>query len=314
MDFIDTDFYNIPKYKHANDLFELELKKYSIDKKIKYNFTDFYISTITFIVNLCESINIKILFDKFLLDEEFVYLKYKDNIRGIKTNIKNNKNNKFTKNSDKRKKLKGFSFSNQITIGYLCSNKEHEHNNPIAIKIFNGGSVNFTGCKNEQELKYIYEKLYNKIKDINVIFYIEKLNKNIQYNFFKDLIPIENIDFRIEMMFGTLKIVNDNDKKNINIDIQKLKDYIDKKYKINEIKTVLDNNKQVPLRCYIQLLTTKNNDKDRCPTISIYQTGSINIITINKKKLIETIELFKKIINDVNNETLIITKKTIKLN
>lgn len=311
MDFVDTDFFNVKKFQSANELFNLELKKYSIDKKIEYDFTDFYISTITFIVNLCETINIKTLFDKFSLDNEFVYLKYKNDIRGIKTNIKNNKS---TKNKDKRKKLKGFSFSNQITIGYLCSNKDHDHNNPIAIKIFNGGSVNFTGCKNEAELKYIYEKLYKKLLNIRVDFYIEKLNKTVQYNFYKNLKPVENIDFRIEMMFGTLKIVNKNDTKNININIQCLKDYIDEKYKINEIKTVLDNNKQVPLRCYLQLLTTKNNDKDRCPTISIYQTGSINIITINKKKLIQTIDLFRKIIKDVNNETLIITKKTIKLN
>ena len=311
MDFVDTDFFNVKKFQSANELFNLELKKYSIDKKIEYDFTDFYISTITFIVNLCETINIKTLFDKFSLDNEFVYLKYKNDIRGIKTNIKNNKS---TKNKDKRKKLKGFSFSNQITIGYLCSNKDHDHNNPIAIKIFNGGSVNFTGCKNEAELKYIYEKLYKKLLNIRVDFYIEKLNKTVQYNFYKNLKPVENIDFRIEMMFGTLKIVNKNDTKNININIQCLKDYIDEKYKINEIKTVLDNNKQVPLRCYLQLLTTKNNDKDRCPTISIYQTGSINIITINEKKLIQTIDLFRKIIKDVNNETLIITKKTIKLN
>lgn len=296
-DFTETDFYNQPQFFEANKLFEQEIEKYLSKTKIQYKFSKLSISTITYIINLCDFINIHLIYNRFIIDEDFVYLKYKNEMRGMKKNIKVNKNK--NKSDDKRKKNSGFSFSNQMSIGYKCRCNRHEHKNPISIKIFNGGSINITGCKDEGELMDVYSKLYHKLLEINTNYYISSLNKKVKIDYFKNLKHPLNIDYRIEMIFSCIKIETNN----LMLDVKKLKKIIESKYEVNEIKTVYDNNKQMPLRCYLKIFElTDENDKKRCPTVSIYHSGSINIISKTSKNLYNSLSFIKNIIEENKNE------------
>lgn len=97
-------------------------------------------------------INLKILAEYLTINEDVIYVEYKNENENI---IKGNKGGKTTK-----KKSKG-RFWNQITI--LFQPQKGFHNN---VKIFNNGSISMTGIKKVENGKKSILMLIDKIKEI----------------------------------------------------------------------------------------------------------------------------------------------------
>lgn len=301
------EYYNLEKFAKANEKFENVIKTYIDKNKVNYIFSDINISTITFNLKIANNMDINFVFNRFKLDERFPYIKMGKKIRGLKENIKKES----IKNKDKRKKEKGFSFSNQITIGYKCCNEDHYHKNPLAIKIFNGGNTNITGCKDEEELKTVYTALYEKIMSINYTFKLSN-NKTVKYNFVDKFYRFEEIEYSIEMIFSTFRIINaDNNEEEINININKLKELIDEEYGYDRIKTVYDNTKQVPLRCYFKLFDRQISEtKTLSSSLSIHHSCAMTLVCQEYDVLYKVKNLIENIILKYNDLHSLITRKT----
>ena len=304
---MSVDYYNLKKFKEANLAFENVIKEYISKNKVEFTFSDVNISTITFNLKLADDLDINYIFNRFSLDNNFKYIKMGKKIRGLKENIKKES----TKNKDKRKKEKGFSFSNQITIGYKCSHKDHYHKNPLAIKIFKGGNTNITGCKDEEELKTVYNALYKKLSGMNNVFKLPN-GREISYDFLENLYTFDDITYTIEMIFSTFRILNkENPDEDINININDLKKIIDDEYGYDEIKTVYDNTKQIPLRCYFTLFDKKISEtKTLTSSISIHHSCAMTLVCQEYEVLYKVKELIESIINKHNDEYSLITRKT----
>lgn len=98
------------------------------------------------------TINLKILAEQLEINDDVIYVEYKNENENI---IKGNKGGKTTK-----KKSKG-RFWNQITI--LFQPQRGFHNN---VKIFNNGSISMTGIKKIENGRKSIIMLINKIKEI----------------------------------------------------------------------------------------------------------------------------------------------------
>ena len=275
------DYYNQKEFLEANELFEKEIEKLQLEDTPEVEFTETKISTITSIIKLCDFINIKILFNRMELDDTFVYIKYKKNdIRGIKENIKAGSDKK---NTDKRMKNKGICFSNQISLGIKCPHEEHQHKNPMSVKIFKNGNMQMTGCKNNEEIYDMYERIYKKIISIPKTYFY--LDKKIDINFYKNIIEPEKMEFKNEMIISTFKI-------NCNINQKKFNEKISSVYDNTKVYTIFQTNTYTPLRIYPKLLGFVNEKgKEKIPTIFVYNTGSINLICPNLK-ILDSVYLF----------------------
>lgn len=301
------DFYNQEKFKKANEEFENLLPQFINSDKINIYFSDVDISTITFMINnASKNLNIFLIFKRFKIDDDFTYLLFKDKIRGIKRNVNNDKINKNKNNNDKRKRKKGSSFSNQISIGYNCSNKKHYHKNKISIKIFKKGTINITGCKDEEELLCVYNKLYNKLININQYYYVPELNKELKCEYFSYFLKPEDMTFQTEMIFSTLRIVGDKTflsekKKNktdtISIDLKIFKELLEKKYNTKDVNAELPPDGKTDLLkidlLYLAIFD-ENKQKKKWPTIALYHTGSINIVTKSLDLIDKAVVFLKK--------------------
>jgi hypothetical protein len=246
-------------------------------------FNELEISTITCRFNFIEYIDINFLYNRFEINQNFTYITIGNNkIRGYKKIKKIKYEKDISIKNDKRKKNKGCSFSNQLIIGYKCSNKNHEHNNPISIKIFNNGLIQMTGCKSEMEIMNIYTSLYNNILSINNIFILN--NNEYKYEFYKNIIEPKNIKIKYDMIISQIKF-------NFNLNQFYMHNFITNN-KINiesiyypEIST-----------CYKIKLNELNNN-DYLPTCSVFN-NSINIISTSIENSINIYNYLKKFIND----------------
>ena len=63
----------------------------------------------------------------------------------------------------------------------------------------------------------------------------------------------------------------------------------------------------MPLRCYLKIFELKDeeSDKTRCPTISIYHSGSVNIIAKNTNNLYQALDFVKEIIKKYKDDIFI---------
>lgn len=286
-----TKYYDLVEFKESNDLFEEFLSRCTYVKTERKPQVPFSVSTMVIVTNLCDEINVKMVFQRLQIDEDIAYIESGKEVRGIKKKQKSTykKKKKKKKSNDKRKLGKGSPFSNQISIGFRCCEHGHTHNNPICAKIFKNGRVQMTGCKDIEEVERVYNQLYNKIKAIKTEY---KLNdRTITINSAENLKKFEDITIKTEMMNGTFST-------NFKIDLNKMLKCITEKYSDEEI--YINNEKKSPLMCYLKIFEVfdEKKQKNKIPSVFIYNSGAINIISINYEIIMKAYEFMSQFIED----------------
>lgn len=279
-------YYDLPEFRESNDLFETFLNRCTVVKHTKVEQGSFSTSTMTITTNFCDEINVKMVFQRLALDEDIIYIESgKTAVRGVKKQKKSTykkKNKKKKKSDDKRKLGKGSPFSNQISIGFGCNECGHVHNNPICVKIFKNGKVQMTGCKNIAEVERVYTQLYTKIKNIKTEYNFN--GQKIVINSVKNIKEFKDIVVKTEMINGTFKT-------NYKIDLNKLYSKLKEVYTDDDI--YMNHEKKSPLICYLKKFEVfdEKKSKNKCPSVFVYNSGSINIIATDLQLLMKSYDL-----------------------
>lgn len=282
-------YYNIVEFKKANELYENYLKKCDIITDEIVDFNEFKISTITSIIRIASNLYLKILFDNIDIDENIAYIEYKNHIKGFKEKKRIKKNN----DNDKRKRNKGKTFANQLSIGFLC--KKHVHKKPICIKIFRKGSLTITGTKSSQEIKYICNLLIDIFQNINKKFLYK--DQEIILFPYKDLVNKENLLINIETINGSFKT-------NYRINLNDLKIKVREFYNSDKIYIKCNRAALLELDLKIYEFFDKRKNKLKTPKISIYGTGSIVINSINEDLLNKSYIFIKEFLLKYQNDVI----------
>lgn len=276
-----SSFYDKQKYAGAINQFDKYIGSCEIVTPKHKKFGSFKISTITCVSTIAPNIDIEKLFK--IVDEknddDIVYVKYSNDIKGEK---------KTRRNPLKRIKGKNQLFSNQMSFGFKCPfDHIHQHKNPISVKVFRNGRIQMTGCKNMTEIRFMYNKLTTQIF---------KMDKN------HIIFPFTEDNILVEMINGTFYI-------NQSLDLNKVLETFEQKYTHEQVFVI--QNKKSPLNFSIKLLGyfDKKKSKDKIPSVFIYNTGAINIIATKKDILYQTYEFMKQ--NITENWEKIIEKKII---
>lgn len=202
-------YYNEAKYEKANKLFDYFINSCEITTPPKPTFDNFQVSTITCVSTIGQTVNIQKFFELLNVSPINAHNHIYNNIHNntpttilpiYKTNLSNltnacneenhncdiiyakyshalkGKKKKQKKNDMVRFKGNNQLFTNQMSIGFRCNNKEHLHKNPISVKVFRNGRIQMTGCKNMKEINIMYNKLYNELLKVN------KINRNNMNN------------------------------------------------------------------------------------------------------------------------------------
>lgn len=266
-----------------NDInFDNIIKKLNITEKIEPKCNDFNILTITSGFNFCDSIDILTVYNRIEIDNKILYVSINDKQnRGYKRIKKVNKASKYELKKDKRKNNKGKSFNSQLSIGYNCDIKEHNHSNPISIKIFVNGKMQITGCKNKEEIMRIYNYIIKKINEIPNNF--KDNDGNIfKYEIYRNL--KESINIKYDMILVKIDI-------NYEINQYRFSNYINNNY--TKINCLYNPNISTNCQLYLNKFSYKKlNNEDFIPVCMIYN-NSITFI-INKYDIIEKIYLYLK--------------------
>ena len=275
-------YYNKEKFKKANDKFELFLSNCNIITK-EMSFTEFNISTITVILKISDSFNIKVLYEQLKINNKIIYLEYNEKIKG-KRNKKKVKNKKTT---DKRMEKRGKCFSNQLSIGFHCD--QNYHKKPICLKVFSKGSMTLTGVKSDSEINYIIKEYSNMIRNIKTEYLFN--DKIIILKPYENLYNLKDIKNNIETINGSFKC-------NFNINLKNMKKLLTNNYKEGEIYIKNNRSALIELDLLFYNIYDKRKNKNKTPKISIYGTGSIVINSVNKEVLYKSYEFIKKLIID----------------
>jgi hypothetical protein len=286
-----NEYYNLDEFKKANEIFEDFLSHCDIKEYVKQEQSNFVVSTMTITSQICDEINVKVIYERINIDNDIQYIEFsKDKIKGMKNNKKKiYKKKKIMNNeNDKRKKRKGNPFSNQISIGVKCDISGHEHNNPICMKIFKNGKIQMTGCKDENEVLYVYGKIFKKINELNTEYFIG--NQKVIISPVKSMKLPKELDIKLEMINGTFRT-------NFNINLNNLFNILNDKYKDD---VYISYEKKSPLRFYLKKLKITRDDskKIKNPTIFVYNSGSVNIISVNKEIFYQTYEFISNLIKN----------------
>jgi hypothetical protein len=291
-------YYNLEDFNEANKEFEEFLSRctYIDIEKIPQN--KFTVSTMTITTKFSDNeVNIKMIYQRLLLDDEIKYIENGKNVRGEKIKKKKTYNiqKKERKSNDKRKLNKGNPFSNQISIGFLCNIKNHIHNKPICVKIFKNGRIQMTGCKSLEEVKITYNKLYKKINNIKIEYYLD--TKKINIYAVKDIKKLEDIKINTEMANGTFST-------NYKINLSKL--YVKLIEIYNDEEIFINRDKKTQIVCYLKKFKYFNEKKkkEKIPSVFIYNSGSINIIAINLEILMNSYKLISNFMDKYYKELI----------
>ena len=257
------------KYANAHKQFDNFMKTCTVVPPVRREFGEFRVSTITCVSSIAGKVDIQKLFELLELSENIVYAKYSNKMKG---------SSETTKESSKSKNKKNQLFSNQMSIGFQCTETDHVHKNPISVKVFRNGRIQMTGCKNIEEIRDIYETLYKRMKQLETTYPDQEIADTI--------IPYQSDQIQIEMINGTFYM-------NHSLDLAKVLHVFTKHYTHEEV--FVSQNKKSPLNFCIKSLMVfdEKKSKDKTPSVFIYNTGAINIIATKKKILYETYQFMK---------------------
>ena len=284
-DVIDIDF------DKAKQLFDSYINTCEITSESFVEPSQLNISTITMTGVIGTLVNDAIINNCIPLSDRIVYVECGSLVRGVKPEKKkkrvkkdNSSISKFKK-IDKRKRGKGKSFSNQVSLGIYVKG----HKKPINVKLFKNGGIHMAGCRSLEEGICMYEIVTNQIKKIPIEHKVENSDKIIK------IYPIENMR---TVKNGNLKInmINSTFKTNFKIDQLKLYNLLLKTFSTDEIFTTYNCCMSSPVRVYLKNLSIydEKKQKRKQPSLFIYRSGSINVV-------VPVYELLEKSYNFIND-------------
>ncbi len=274
-----TSHYDTTIYADAIAEFDEFLKQCTIIRKPKQTISELQVSTITCVCPMADSINLKSFFEEFDLytHDDVAYIKPPNGSRKQKPNIT-------VSNKQRKKKIKKHSknvnqlFSNQSSIGFVCTDEKHVHKNPISVKMFRNGIIQMTGCKSCKEIQHIYNRVLSII--CNHCIKAKKFHSSL---------------VQIEMINATFYA-------NCELNLHKVLKVVTNNYSHKEIFVI--QNKTSPLNLSIKSLAyfDERKQKYKAPSVFVYNTGAINIIATGKQLLQDTYDLITGIINQFWND------------
>ena len=262
-------------FNKANTLFEQYMERCDVIKVKYVEPSPLIISTITVTGCIGSLVNDEIIYNCVELNNDVIYLEKGARIRGDKPakkrkRAKKNENNRFSK-VDKRKRGKGKSFSNQVSIG--IKGILDKHKKPINVKLFKNGRIHMAGCRSLEEGHGIFDIVNKAIKKIPTKHKISGTDRII------DIYPIENMKISKESNL-TINMINSTFQTNFKIEQLKLYNLLKSKYEITEVFTTYNNCMSSPVRCYLKCMGTWDEKKKRHkqPSLFIYRSGSVNVV------------------------------------
>ena len=262
-------------FNKANDLFEQYINSCDVIKMDYVKPSPLVISTITVTGCIGSLVNDEIIYNCVELNNDVIYLEKGARIRGDKPakkrkRAKKNENNRFSK-VDKRKRGKGKSFSNQVSLGIKGILEKHKK--PINVKLFKNGRIHMAGCRSLEEGKGVFKIIIKEIKKIPTKHKISGTNRII------DIYPIENMKNENDSDL-TINMINSTFKTNFKIEQLKLYNLLKSKYDITQVFTTYNNCMSSPVRVYLKCFSTYDEKKKRYkqPSLFIYRSGSVNVV------------------------------------
>ena len=259
---MNTHHYDKQKYQQAIQQFDAFLQQCTIVSPVEPQIGKLKISTITCVCQISSKISIETLFPRLEpIENNIIYVEYSNCLKGLKKS-----------GAKKNKKKNNQLFSNQMSIGFACVNKTHTHKNPISVKIFRNGRIQMTGCKNVDEIQNVYERLAKLILPLKTF-------------------PFHKKNVKIEMINATFYV-------NQILNLHKVLKLFSTKYSHTVVFPI--QNKTSPLNLSIKKYSymDEKKQKDKIPSVFIYNTGAINIIATKDSILQDTYNFIK-----VNLET-----------
>lgn len=273
---MDFNLFDDIDFDKAEDLFDSFLNSCDIVKHKYVEPSDLVISTITVTGGIGSLVNDEIIYNCLRINDDIIYLEKGSRIRGNKPIKKkkrvkkDNKDPRFHK-VDKRKRGKGKSFSNQVSIGVKGILEKHKK--PINVKLFKNGRIHMAGARSLEEAKSIYKIVVKEIGKIPTKHMIEGTDREV------DIFPIENMNISTE---SNLKInmINSTFQTNFKIEQLKLYNLLKSKYEITDVFTTYNNCMSSPVRVYLKCFATYDSKKKKYkqPSLFIYRSGSVNVV------------------------------------
>ncbi len=289
-------YFDKKKYSESINKFNDFMSFCKIEKSSRKPFSEFQVSTITCVSTIADTVNTKRVC-------QFIDVNNNPDIQYIESDtiLKGKKKNKKVKDAvmaaieklnrglEPKKKRKNQLFSNQISIGFICPNKIHDHKNPISVKLFRNGRIQMTGCKNMEEIEVIYNKLYNILQNIPIHFVCPN-GRTITLHVVQNIIPYRVQNMKTEMINGTFYT-------NVPLNVEKMNEVIQKKY---TEKDLYIKSKRSPLNLSISSLGYFDKIKKvkKTPSVFVYSTGSINIIATRYEILQKTYNFIVDLLNE----------------
>jgi len=273
---MDLNLFDEIDFDKAEDLFDSFLNSCDVVKHKYVEPSDLVISTITVTGGIGSLVNDEIIYNCLRINDDIIYLEKGSRIRGDKPIKKkkrvkkDNKDPRFQK-VDKRKRGKGKSFSNQVSIGVKGILEKHKK--PINVKLFKNGRIHMAGARSLEEAQAIYKIVVKEIRKIPTKHMIEGTDREV------DIFPIENMNISTE---SNLKInmINSTFQTNFKIEQLKLYNLLKSKYEITDVFTTYNNCMSSPIRVYLKCYATYDSKKKRSkqPSLFIYRSGSVNVV------------------------------------
>lgn len=273
---MDLNLFDDIDFDKAEDLFDSFLNSCDVIKHKYVEPSDLVISTITVTGGIGSLVNDEIIYNCLRINDDIIYLEKGSRIRGDKPIKKkkrvkkDNKDPRFQK-VDKRKRGKGKSFSNQVSIGVKGILEKHKK--PINVKLFKNGRIHMAGARSLEEAQEIYKIVVKEIGKIPTKHMIEGTDREV------DIFPIENMNISTE---SNLKInmINSTFQTNFKIEQLKLYNLLKSKYEITDVFTTYNNCMSSPVRVYLKCFATYDSKKKRYkqPSLFIYRSGSVNVV------------------------------------
>ena len=260
------------------------------------------ISTISMFMKFCNGIQYRLLYENIPINDEIIYVKFNDMVRGYKEEKTKRQITKFIK----KKKKRTNDFNNQVSVGILGSLKGHKQ--PINVKIFKNGSILMVGCKAEEEGKYVYKVLKKNLENLYIKFKLEDTNEEVDVPIVNEINKLEETKLKIANM------VNCTFKINYRVNLEKMYNRL-QELNIPNISILYTPCISSGIRIYLEdyYIFDKKKNQKKTPSICCFRE-SVNM-NVPKKEFIEpTHNFIKKILKEEYEKIIEMPKPIFKEN
>ena len=294
----------------SNSDLDIDINDDEFDEMIDYNTKedipempepdDLKISTISMYMKFCNGIQYRLLYENIPINDEIIYVKFNDNIRGYKEEKTKRQITKFIKNKKKRTN----DFNNQVSVGILGNLKNHKQ--PINVKIFKNGSILMVGCKAEKEGEYVYNVLKKNLENLYVKFILEDTKEEVEVPIINEINVLEETNLKIANM------VNCTFKINYKVNLEKMYRRL-QEMDIPNISILYTPCISSGIRIYLEeyYIYDKKKNQKKTPSICCFKE-SVNM-NVPKKDFIEpTHNFIKKFLKEQYKNIVELPKPTFK--